>query len=210
MHSECQDHQNLGSATPARSHQLHLDPHRREGSAASCCGPLGFPTARPSATSPVSADRPLSGVEGRSFGSILVPRQADRRRRGLRLLMAVASGFQGLRRVAYCRRASEVAYESVALPLSYPGVSGTYEPRLRVYHFICPTSALALGLGDLGLEVAGAQVSVALGHGQAAWALRSHLRLMLSWPPASRGGPSRAGSHRCWRRSPRTLRPRAA
>src|SRR6266446_239285 len=36
--------------------------------------------------------------------------------------MAVASGFRGLRRVAYCRVALWGAYESVALPLSYPDV----------------------------------------------------------------------------------------
>jgi hypothetical protein len=55
-------------------------------------------------------------------GSILVPTQADGRRRWLRLLMAVASDSRGLRRVAYFRGAPGVAYESVALPLSYPGV----------------------------------------------------------------------------------------
>jgi hypothetical protein len=41
--------------------------------------------------------------------------------------MAVASGFRGLRRVAFCRGAPGVDYESVALPLSYPGFSSTYE-----------------------------------------------------------------------------------
>jgi hypothetical protein len=34
--------------------------------------------------------------------------------------MAVSSGFRGLRRVAFCRGAPGVAYESVALPSSYP------------------------------------------------------------------------------------------
>jgi len=60
------------------------------------------------------------------LGSILVPTQADRGRHSLTRVMAVASDSLGLRRVAYGRWAPGIAYESVALPLSYPRVSGTY------------------------------------------------------------------------------------
>ena len=50
------------------------------------------------------------------------PTQADEGPRKLMRVTAVAFDSRGLRRVAYCRWALEVAYESVALPLSYPSV----------------------------------------------------------------------------------------
>ena len=54
-------------------------------------------------------------------GSIPVPTQADEGQRRLTRVMVVASDFRELRPVAYCRGTPGVAYESVALPLSYPG-----------------------------------------------------------------------------------------
>jgi len=57
-----------------------------------------------------------------SPGSIPVPTQADGGQRRLTRVTAVASDFRGLRRVAYCRGAPGVGYESVALPLICAGV----------------------------------------------------------------------------------------
>jgi len=61
-----------------------------------------------------------------SRGSISVPTQADGGHHRPTRVTAVGSNSRRLRRVAYCRRAPGVAYESVALPLSYPGFSSSY------------------------------------------------------------------------------------
>ena len=45
--------------------------------------------------------------------------------------MALVSGFRDLRRVACGEGAPGVAYESVALPLSYPGVRPTHVGRMN-------------------------------------------------------------------------------
>ena len=85
---------------------------------------------------PLLAPRERSDVDGRPGGrwmrreracswlpgSIPVPTQADGGQRRLTRIMAVASDSRELRRVACCRRVPWVAYESVALPLSYPGL----------------------------------------------------------------------------------------
>ena len=56
-------------------------------------------------------------------GSIPVPTQANGGQRKLVRVMTVASPYRGLRRLAYCRQAPGVAYESVVARL--PSQSGT-------------------------------------------------------------------------------------